>query len=761
MIAAAVVAVSVSVVALGAGASSAPAVGTAGTDPRPALVEPQLDNRFDEALARTESALADGGDEAAGLGLDYLRGYLLDRLGRRGEAADAFGRALSTAPRLEMFCRYHMAGHLERSGHPEVAAGLIATVVSKAPPSPLLDDATELFVRVLAAGGDCRLLGGIDRARIGQRNRRLIEVAAAECERDAHPDRARELLVKVLRESAEDEPARRAADDLAVLFGDESDVEIALLLGRAYHWHRQFDRARLYFERAAAAFGPALSGEQFDAVYTLTRGTFWQGDFPAAGTGFADLAGRTTDRRRQAQALYQQARAQELADQWPLATATYRRAFQADPLGNLADAALAGALRISWRRGDEAAADEVYELLIARRQWIPSAARASLYLAASDLVAGRGDRAGHWLDLAERAGRDTEIEVAYWRGRLAELDGEPAAAVGQYLRVEQRDRFHPLAEDARSRLAAPPLAAAARALGIRLAASARPEDRYGAWLLLGDGSGAGRAALARVRARFAADPSVTLTLTPVPVQSWPLWTSPLREPEEQLLALGIWGEGAPAIGRHFPVGDPDLGYTGSLLLARAGEVRRALQRADAQRRRYGSHMPPPLVPVELRRLLYPFAFSETLVVESLKRQVDPYLLAALLREESRFDPRALSGASARGLAQFVEPTARELGQRIGMGELSTDDLYRPEVAIALAAAHLHELSERFHGAIPMVVAAYNAGAAQAELWHRYCFSDEAAEYITKVNFSETRGYVENVLRSWGEYRDLYRQRRDE
>ena len=133
-------------------------------------------------------------------------------------------------------------------------------------------------------------------------------------------------------------------------------------------------------------FGPALSGEQFDAVYTLTRGIFWQGDFPAAGTGFADLAGRTTDRRRQAQALYQQARAQELADQWPLATATYRRAFQADPLGNLADAALAGALRISWRRGDEAAANEVYELLIARRQWIPSAARASLYLAASDLV---------------------------------------------------------------------------------------------------------------------------------------------------------------------------------------------------------------------------------------------------------------------------------------------------------------------------------------------------------------------------------------
>ena len=333
--------------------------------------------------------------------------------------------------------------------------------------------------------------------------------------------------------------------------------------------------------------------------------------------------------------------------------------------------------------------------------------------------------------------------------------------MGQYLRVEQRDRFHPLAEDARGRLAAPP--SPPPPTPWESASPARPAPKTATAPGCSSATARGPAAPPSpgVRARFAADPSVTLTLTPVPVQSWPLWTSPLREPEEQLLALGIWGEGAPAIGRHFPVGDPDLGYTGSLLLARAGEVRRALQRADAQRRRYGSHMPPPLVPVELRRLLYPFAFSETLVVESLKRQVDPYLLAALLREESRFDPRALSGASARGLAQFVEPTARELGRRIGMSELSTDDLYRPEVAIALAAAHLHELSERFHGAIPMVVAAYNAGAAQAELWHRYCFSDEAAEYITKVNFSETRGYVENVLRSWGEYRDLYRQRRDE
>lgn len=754
-----IVAVLALIFALAGSAAAAGAVGAVGvTDPRPALVEAQLDDRLDEALAATERALAEGGDEAAALGLDYLRGHLLDRLGRRREAADAFGRALTTAPRLELHCRFRLATYQERSGHPEVAAGLIATVVARAPPGPLLDDATELLARTLAAGGDCRLLGGIERARLAARNRRRLEVSAADCERNAHPDRARALYLKVLRETEEDEPAGLAAEGLATLAGDAPDAEVALLLGRTFHWHRRFDRARPYLERVAAGFGPSLSGEQFGVVYSLVRGRFWQQDLTAAAAGFGALAGRTGDRRRQAQALYQQARSLELAEIEP-AAATFRRVYLADPLGDFADAALIGALRLEWRRGDETAGGEVYDLLIGRRQWIPVAARASLFLAATDLVRARRDRAGRWLDLAERAGRSVDLEIGYWRGRLAELDGEPAAAVGQYLRIALRDRFHPLAVDARRRLDGPGLVGVARAHGRRLAASLQPDDLYGAWLLLGEGSPAGRAALDRLRASLATDRTLAavLTLAPVPVRRWPLWTTPLREPEDLLLALGIWGEGAPAVGRHFPLTDPDLAYTGSLLLARAGETRRALAQADVERRR-AARLVSPLVPAGLRRLLYPFAFSETLVAQAMRRRIDPYLLAAILREESRFDPRALSPASARGLAQFVEPTARELGRRIGLGDLTADDLYRPEVAITLAAAHLRELADRFGGTTPAAVAAYNAGEPQAELWRRYCVSDEPAEYFTKVSFVETRGYVEKVLRSWGQYRDIYLQR---
>ena len=703
-----------------------------GADPRPALVEAQLDSRLDDALALTDQALAQGGDEAAALGLDYLRGHLLDRLGRRREAAESFARALATTPRLALFSRYRLAADQERIGHPEVAAGLIATVVAEAPPSPLLDAATELFVATLGAGGDCRLLGGIDRSRFGDRNRRLIEVAAADCERREHPERARALYVEVLRDDREDEPAGRAATGLAALAGAEPADEVALLLGRTFHWHRRFDLARPYLQRVTSRFGRILTGDQFDVAYTLVRGSFWQEDFTTAAVGFADLAERTADHRRQAQALFQAARSRGLAGQWPAAAALYRRAYLADPLGRLADAALFGALRLEWRSGEEAAASEAYEVLAGRRQWIATSARASLFLATSDLVQGRRDRAGRWLEMAERGGREVESEVAYWRGRLAELDDEPSAAVGQYLRVLERDPFHPLAEAARRRLAGDLLAAAVVA-GRRLAASSRPDDQLGAWLLLGDGSAAGRGAHQRLRAHLAADrlAGPILALAPVPIAKWPLWSQPPREPEETLLALGILSEGAPAVTRLFPLADPDLAYTGTLLLSRAGEVERALSaptrcagapatgwcRPCCRRGCAASSTPSPTANWWSSSRCGGASTPSCWPRSCAKR-------AASTRGRCPPPPPAASRSSS-------SPPPASWGGESASARSSAADLYRPEVAIALAAAHLQELDTRFDGSIGAVVAAYNAGAPQSELWRRYCFSAEPAEFFSK------------------------------
>ena len=153
--------------------------------------------------------------------------------------------------------------------------------------------------------------------------------------------------------------------------------------------------------------------------------------------------------------------------------------------------------------------------------------------------------------------------------------------------------------------------------------------------------------------------------------------------------------------------------------------------------------------------LYPVPFPEAIARASKRRGVEQALLLALLREESRFDPDALSAASARGMAQFVFPTAETLAAKIGIGRISPEDLADPVLSIELGAAYVAELLARFGGSIPEAVAAYNAGERQAALWRTHCYSRDPAEFITKVSFNETRAYVERVLGARERYRDLY------
>ncbi len=101
------------------------------------------------------------------------------------------------------------------------------------------------------------------------------------------------------------------------------------------------------------------------------------------------------------------------------------------------------------------------------------------------------------------------------------------------------------------------------------------------------------------------------------------------------------------------------------------------------------------------------------------------------------------------------PTARRLAPRIGLATVTAAQLHDPDISIALGAAYLAELAGRFGNSAPQVIAAYNAGERQAELWRSYCYSREPEEYLSKVGFPETRQYLERVLISRAEYRRLY------
>ena len=801
-------------------------MGTA--DPRPALVALELANRHREALARVQEETAERPAAGRQIGLDFLRGHLLELLGRPADSVPAFVDAISATPRLAFYSRYRLAAEQIRLGHPEVAAGLLATGLAAEPSSPLAPEAVRLLVQSLARGGDCRLLRGFRTHQLATPERRQVQLAQADCDlqpvprqatggaaadlqrvpRQATPgaggtapapatppgsatsatsaapttagaaadpragvtpqQAARTLLIALLDENHEDDVARLAADRLAALTPDGERGRVPLLLSMTFFEHREFERSVRQLAHVFGVLGsPGAPGsksrspsprELAEARYALGRADFWQGRFQAAAKTFGEVAEGAPSAAERARALLQQGRSYEMVRDWNRAVASFRLAFLAEPGGEWAAPSLLATLRLEWRTGNEATATSVLSMLGASPQWRDSARRAALFMAASDLVRGRADRAGAWLDRAAAGGPDEELpEVAYWRGRLAEQQRQLPAAVTAYLAALRADLYHPLSRAAATRLAVEPLAGEARTAGRRLAVSRHLQDLYDAWLLLGSDDPAGQLAERRLRAQLLADPATApfLRMSELPIDAWPLWTATLRRPQELLLALGVWHEGAPAVRELFPPTQPALALTGSLLLARTGETARSIQLAEALRERMPARLPPVLLPAVFQRCLYPFAYRESLLAEGRLRGVDPYLMAALIRVESRFDAQALSPGAARGLTQFVFATARRVAAGIGMDRLEPDDLYRPEVAIDLGGAYLAQLVRTFRGTPHIAIAAYDAGEAQAILWRTYCFSQEPEEYFTKIGFRETRLQLARVLAAWTQYQRLY------
>ena len=737
-------------------------------DPRIDLVRHQMRRDEAAALELTQRLLEESPDVARRQGLVYLRGHLLLKLDRRVEATQAFADAMGASPDLAPWSRFRLAREQADTGHPEVAAGLLATLLGSNPPGQLVTPAVDLLERTIRQGGDCRLLGGLRRLRLRDPDQRRLDLAYAECERRGGDEEAgRRRLLALLQAETGDDVAREAANLLTPSVDlTNSNARTLLNVGMAYFDHREFDVALRFLAGALVKMPstPTMStADAHDARYALARSYFWLERWQTAGNAFAAVAATAPDPGRRAQALYQQARSSELAgpDSWPEAVRLFATAEAAQPRGPWAAAAAIAVLRLQWLTGDEAGALQVYDDLVAQRQW-SIAERAALFLAASDIEAGRAGRAEAWLRDSARFGRGEDQEILYWRGRLGELRARKAEAVELYLAALAANPYHPFGHGARDRLRSPTLRDPALVETRRRAAGRDLEELYSAWLFLGNGDPSGRNALRTLQEILGADPRVApfLVLQAPPLESWPLWQtnrwhrgSP--SPEEKLLTLGLFAEGSRELLRHFPIARPELAFAGSLALSEAGATHRSLYVAEVLSKRIPSRLPDALLPKAYRQLLYPFRFSYLILRESDKQKIDPYLLAAIVREESRFDPDAFSGASARGLTQFVFPTASRLADKHEMGEIQPWDLHRPEVAVALGAAYLSELSERFDGSLAETVSAYNAGEPQAELWRRYCVSDGLEEYLTKVAFRETRNYLAKVLRSREHYLELY------
>jgi soluble lytic murein transglycosylase len=154
-------------------------------------------------------------------------------------------------------------------------------------------------------------------------------------------------------------------------------------------------------------------------------------------------------------------------------------------------------------------------------------------------------------------------------------------------------------------------------------------------------------------------------------------------------------------------------------------------------------------------LLFPLPYQKDLVRDARQQNLDPYIVAALIRQESEFNPQALSAKHAYGLTQVEPATGRSLARRAGVRRFSNRSLFQPATNLKLGTYYLRALLDQWGGQWEQTLASYNAGKSRVNDWITWNTYREPAEFVESIPFTETREYVEAVLRNAAVYRQLY------
>ncbi len=152
---------------------------------------------------------------------------------------------------------------------------------------------------------------------------------------------------------------------------------------------------------------------------------------------------------------------------------------------------------------------------------------------------------------------------------------------------------------------------------------------------------------------------------------------------------------------------------------------------------------------------YPTPYRVQILSEAKKRGLDPRLVLAIMKQESRFKPNAKSPSAARGLLQLTIDAAQKYADRAGVKNITEDSLYRPEMSIAVGCEYLGQLSRMFTGLPEAIVASYNGGEDNVARWLARSNQNDEGVFAAEVGFSETKNYVFRVMSYYRAYRQLY------
>jgi len=167
------------------------------------------------------------------------------------------------------------------------------------------------------------------------------------------------------------------------------------------------------------------------------------------------------------------------------------------------------------------------------------------------------------------------------------------------------------------------------------------------------------------------------------------------------------------------------------------------------------NLPIDAAPRPFWELLFPLPYRAELDKAARDQDLDLYLLAGLIRQESEFDPKALSHANAYGLTQVRPVTGRQYARKLGMPRFTKSMLFQPAANVKIGSSIFRGMLAQNNGRVEQTLAAYNAGPGRLTRWLGWNQYREPAEFVESIPFTETRDYVQAVLRNADLYRRLY------
>jgi soluble lytic murein transglycosylase len=302
----------------------------------------------------------------------------------------------------------------------------------------------------------------------------------------------------------------------------------------------------------------------------------------------------------------------------------------------------------------------------------------------------------------------------YWRGRLAEERGEVAIARAYYQKLSENYRYFYYATLGRERL--------------------------------------GKIGLTEI-----ADPPLLnkLPAPALPARSWDAPPDNVRAQKAQLLANAAFYDFAVREMLASATGSPAwLAKSVAAIYQEQGSYFHALETMK--------HAIPGYFSAEIDQLprpvwetLFPRPYWDDLKRDCLQNQLDPYLVASLIRQESEFNPAAISPKNAMGLMQLLPHVGKNLARELKIRHFSQDQLLSSATNLELGTRYFKHMVDHYDGKIAYALAAYNAGEDRVEDWRKSGDFKDMDEFVESIPFTETREYVQAILRNAALYRLLY------